>query len=680
MAHDRILLDDDDTLDISNLLDSGEVDFDTGTLIGSAYGIAAASGGKPGGTGDPGIGTFATINGGGGNDSLLGTSSNDVINGYGGADTLRGAGGLDTMYGGNDNDTFLYLNGEDALDGEILYGGAGSDKVLLQGAGVYDMRMADFSSIEEFEFNADGVNVDNFLYLGSIEMDQAGELPSNLLIDGNANTGSDNTIRVYLNSPLSDDVDISAWTFQDWNTFGGDVDNITIYGTSVANVIRGSSQNDGGIYGYGGADLLYGNAGNDIIYGGTENDTLYGGTGNDTLTGDAGNDYLSGSNGINSLYGSAGNDTIYGGNDNDSLYGGDDNDYMDGGAGVDNIYGGNGNDTIYGGADGGGTIDGGAGGDRIYWSPTPPVSAPRTVYGGADNDTIYGGNTNFGNVTFNLGTGTYTSGAFVETWAQFENYINAGTGGEDVIGTSGANYISTGSGANNLYGAAGEDTLYGGGGNDALYGGSADDTLYGGDGNNSLYGGFNTDIVYGGNDNDRLYVLDGEFFDAFYGGAGVDTLDHSDVTRSGDTFDFELGVITSTFDTGTPALSSIEVYLDGSGGNTIISDGNSHTYYGGLGDNSMVAEIGGETMYGGAGVDTIDLSRYNGQYIFDMGSGAVNFGNELFQGFEVAILGDGNDFDHRHRWRRYHLWRARQRYRDHGRQRGQQRRLLRRRR
>ena len=59
-------------------------------------------------------------------------------------------------------------------------------------------------------------------------------------------------------------------------------------------------------------------------------------------------------------------------------------------------------------------------------------------------------------------------------------------------------------------------------------------------------------------------------------------------------------------------LSSIEIYRDGSGNNTIVSNGTGATYYGNGGNDLMIAEVGGEFMYGGAGIDTIDLSRWSG--------------------------------------------------------------------
>jgi serralysin len=349
--------------------------------------------------------------------------------------------------------------------------------------------------------------------------------------------------------------------------------------------------------------------------GGAGNDTIYGNQVGNVLTGNDGNDILKGMGGGDVLYGGLGNDTLYG---DDGLGSADS---------ADSLFGGDGNDEIHMGSGGGDFAYGGNDNDTVFWGPPTPASA-RTVDGGAGVDTISGGGTNFGAVTFDLAAGTYSTGFFTETWTNFENYYNAtGTGNESVIGTSGDNLITFGSGANHAYGGGGTDTIYGG------------------DGNDVIQGGFVTDNVYGGNGDDTFVVLNGEFYDNTYGGAGNDVLDHSLSSYGGSTFDFKLGTITGAGINGLSAvLEGIETYYDGSGSNTIVSDGNSHTYYGGGGDDYMIAEIGGEFMYGGAGgTDTIDLSRYNGDYIVNMDTGSSNYGSELYDGFENLISGNGND-------------------------------------
>ncbi|MDR2155631.1 MAG: hypothetical protein LBE78_11520 [Burkholderiaceae bacterium] len=51
---------------------------------------------------------LASINGGAGNDMIIGTKANDVVMGGAGNDTLNGAYGSDTLTGGAGNDTFLF--------------------------------------------------------------------------------------------------------------------------------------------------------------------------------------------------------------------------------------------------------------------------------------------------------------------------------------------------------------------------------------------------------------------------------------------------------------------------------------------------------------------------------------------------------------------------------------------
>ncbi|KMJ91512.1 hypothetical protein ACH58_01965 [Achromobacter xylosoxidans] len=81
--------------------------------------------------------------------------------------------------------------------------------------------------------------------------------------------------------------------------------------------------------------------------------------------------------------------------------------------------------------------------------------------------------------------------------------------------------IHGGTGDDFIYGQGGNDTLYGDDGNDIIYGGAGDDKLYGGDGNDVLHGGAGNDVLEGGNGNDLL--IGGKGDDTLIGGAGGDT-------------------------------------------------------------------------------------------------------------------------------------------------------------
>lgn len=78
-----------------------------------------------------GVSAF-TINGGDGNDHLVGADGSDVVNGEAGDDTVRGGAGNDTLNGGAGSDVIDGQDGNDTLaarDGasDIVRGGAGND-------------------------------------------------------------------------------------------------------------------------------------------------------------------------------------------------------------------------------------------------------------------------------------------------------------------------------------------------------------------------------------------------------------------------------------------------------------------------------------------------------------------------------------------------------------------------
>jgi Ca2+-binding RTX toxin-like protein len=79
------------------------------------------------------VGIGVNIDGGVGNDLLVGGAGDDIITGDGGADTLVGGAGNDTLIGGGGNDILRGLAGNDYLWGgwgdDTLYGGAGNNQL-----------------------------------------------------------------------------------------------------------------------------------------------------------------------------------------------------------------------------------------------------------------------------------------------------------------------------------------------------------------------------------------------------------------------------------------------------------------------------------------------------------------------------------------------------------------------
>ena len=255
-----------DTFDLSNYSTNLDVDLNPGAFSTFDAAQLADHNARNGG-GAPAEGNIALARlvngdlrsiienaiGGSGNDSLPGNDANNTLTGNGGNDTLHGGNGYDTliggsgndlMYGEGSNDTFLYTNGQGAVFGEILSGGLGNDRLLVQGAGTFNFGAGangfNVIDVEEIEFAAE-TGVDKTVILTNKETDQASEF-LNVLIDGNSTSGSTDTVIVNLD--FTDNVDLSGWTFQDWNTLADNNDLIVINGNASANSVTGTTQND----------------------------------------------------------------------------------------------------------------------------------------------------------------------------------------------------------------------------------------------------------------------------------------------------------------------------------------------------------------------------------------------------------------------------------------------------
>jgi len=126
-----------------------------------------------------------TLNGGAGNDTLIGGGGNDTLNGGDGDDTLFGGGGDDTVIGGKGtdtaflgagNDTFIWFPGDGS---DVVDGGAGFDTLDFRGANISEnitisangsgalfSRVAgtvteDLTGVERIQFETVGSNPDN---------------------------------------------------------------------------------------------------------------------------------------------------------------------------------------------------------------------------------------------------------------------------------------------------------------------------------------------------------------------------------------------------------------------------------------------------------------------------------------------------------------------------------------
>lgn len=365
---------------------------------------------------DP-IGFFesSTVNGGSGNDRIVGKKANLdlVLNGDDGNDSIGGGSGNDVIQGGSGNDS---LSGGDGIDQFVSRGDDGIDKVD-GGHGLDFVIVVGTSNGDSYTVSATGGSrvivqrapgtspaIDmrgvESLQVNALEGDDRlivrATTPIPLVIGFDTGPGNDTLQLIgsagsdrfliqplYLyNEPLDPTMTVIRVSngndrFHFVASLGGgndlfDAVQAPIY---VQWSIHGDAGNDTIIGGLG-FDSLWGGEGDDSLVGGVARDRLFGENGNDTLIGGGEDDYLDGGRGADHLEGNAGSDTISGGLDNDLLLGDDGEDFLNGDRGNDTLFGGAGDDALIG-VDGNDLLDGEAGSD--------------TLVGGNGNDQLFGG-------------------------------------------------------------------------------------------------------------------------------------------------------------------------------------------------------------------------------------------------------------------------------------------------
>ncbi|VVN74878.1 hypothetical protein PS712_00665 [Pseudomonas fluorescens] len=423
----------------------------------------------------------------GGNDSLFGNqrltieqafasatgkgtgTRGDWLDGGQGDDLLLGTNAKNVLLGGNGNDTLIGGASDDSLSGDSVTGALSED---------WDFKRVDVAL---------GGNVLSVRNIFSNASPVTPEVGGNDVLYGQGG-------RDFLNGDWGDDL-LDGGTQDD--VLAGDGGNDTLRGGEDNDLLWGDNLDwVGGLQSkYHGNDLLDGGSGNDVLAGNGGSDVLFGGAGNDELTGDDpvlqgidgdaadffGNDFLDGGAGDDKLQGGGADDTLYGGAGNDVLSGDygehpiryQGNDYLDGGDGDDTLRGMGGCDILIGG-EGADNLDG------DVHNLQPGGVNDDYIEGGAGNDTLWGG----------LGADTLYGGADDDTLVG--DYADGSEVGH------GADYLNGGSGNDLLLGGAGDDALIGGPGVDKLFGGSGDNLFDGGAGNDYLEGQGGDDIFHFG--------------------------------------------------------------------------------------------------------------------------------------------------------------------------------------
>jgi Ca2+-binding RTX toxin-like protein len=467
-----------------------------------------------------------TIDGGAGDDQLLGSQGADSILGGGDDDSVVGDDGNDLAMLGAGNDAFQWNPGD---DNDTLEGQDGSDTMLFFGANV----------AEEINIAANGGRVLFLRNIANVTID-LNDVES---IDFRALGGADNIVVGDLSGT---DLTQAGLDLSGPNGGGdGDADTVTVNGTQGADAF-GAASDAGGINVSGlqaavrivsqeqANDRLTLNAlgGDDAVNASTLPAdgiqlTLNGGLGADLLRGSEGNDLVNGGDG---------NDTaLLGAGDDDFAWNpGDDNDILEGQSGFDTM--------LFNGSNAGENVTVSAVAERVRFSRDianvvmdldDVESIDFNALGGADTTVV---NDLSGTDVTELNAALAAVGGGD---AQPDNVIVNGTTGDDVsvIAGDASGVAAFGLAAQvNITGAeaandrltvnmlAGDDvvdatsvalgamqlTLDGGAGNDVLIGGDGNDTLLGGPGDDVLIGGPGIDTLDGGGDDDVIIQLVGE--------------------------------------------------------------------------------------------------------------------------------------------------------------------------
>jgi Ca2+-binding RTX toxin-like protein len=260
-----------------------------------------------------------SVDGGAGDDTIIGSDGADRLSGGDGNDLIIGGRGNDELFGGAGDDTFVWNPGDGS---DTVEGGDGTDTLQFNGANVN----------EQVDISANGSRVRFTRDVANIVMDVNGTEQINFNALGGADkvtvhdlTGTDVTA-VNLNLGATggggdgspDTVIVEGTSGNDTASVAGDANGVTVFGFPATVTITGAeAANDTLQVSAGAGDdavnasglaagaiqlVLDGGDGNDVLVGSPGHDTLLGGAGDDVLIGNGGADVLDGGPGDNVLF------------------------------------------------------------------------------------------------------------------------------------------------------------------------------------------------------------------------------------------------------------------------------------------------------------------------------------------------------------------------------------------
>ena len=567
------------------------------------------------------------LDGGGGDDDLLGSVWGDTLRGGPGNDTFTPNEGSDTIEGGAGTDLLQIVR-----DVELIV--VASDPITGIGRVAIDPAVDPLDPPDELDSVTDVEDIQIAGGPGDNTFDVTAWKSGTVTVDGASESSAD-TIRI---------AGSGDFTVTDTAVIvGGGTGTITLANIEVADLTGGPGDDTLDASGFSGGAVLRGGEGNDTLIAGPAGSFLFGEAGDDTLIGGSGNDLLYGREGDDTLEGHAGNDTLLGGLGDDTfLFDADDplgTDTVQDDAGMDTfdffwtmtrqivldlgspfLQVVNPNLTVQFLSPGIENVVGGFLGDTITGN-----ASDNRLEGQGGNDTLGGGD---GADTLVGGAGDdHLDGGAGQDWFEFDTDANLGS--DVVVDPSGVDTLdfsptTTRSIAVDLSLTSVQTVnanlkLQIGGGSilERIVGGAKADSLTGNTADNIFTGGLGVDIIDGGGGTNWVVeTRDADF-----------VLTDTSLTISGETnwlANIQLAFLTggdsdnvmdaSAFTLGTVALFGMagDDILIGGSGDDLLS--------GGEGDDELEGADGADTLRGGDGADEI----HGGQGNDDLEGGGAN--------------------------------------------------------
>jgi len=571
-----------------------------------------------------------TVDGGPGNDTILGSNGADLLLGGDGDDFVDGQQGNDTALLGRGDDVFQWDpgDGSDAVEGEdgtdtMLFNGSAGSEIFEASANGQRVRFT--RNLGNIVMDLNDVEVTDLNTLGSTDTTTVNDLSGTDLVEVNVDQAG--TIGGSAGDGAADTVIVNG-------TNGNDVIDVFGAGTSVAVVGLAARTNIANAEGANDSLVVNGLGGNDRVTA----TTLPAGVIKLTINGGAGDDTLLGSQGADVFLGGDGNDFMLGDNGNDlALMGaGDDVFQWDPGDGNDTLEGQDGRDEmLFFGANIAESIDISANGGRVrFFRDVANVTMDLDDVEGIDFRALGGADS--------IVVGDLSGTDLTRTGLDLRGPNGGGDGAADTITVNGTN-------GNDVFGAAGDAgginvfglqnavnvffpeqandrlTLNALGGDDVvnatslgadaiqltMNGGLGVDTLVGSDGDDLVNGGDGDDTVLMGAGDDVFVWNPGDDNDTLEGQAGFDRMlfnganigENIDISANGGRVRFFRNIATVTMDLN--GVEGIDFNALGGADNVVVGD------LSGTAVTEINTNLAGAGGVGDAAVDNVTVNGTN---------------------------------------------------------------------